>query len=264
VKLKLATAAVILSSTVSAQDYQLFSNLAWTHTNIDGATANSILLGGQYFFDKKTALGPYSEFEYINKTSNVFANYLNVETGESYGLNLGGEAFVNNVLLGATLSESKGDNSANTLSFGYLFSDDFLVRVDRYDGDNMDASYMISAAYNHQLNDTDYVGFTFGTDDEVEVISLSSRYFTHLGEDRYFVLEAGYQDNDFDNSWDLAAKYYFSKATGVFANFDSEDSVGIGLEHFFNSNIAGQVAFLQSEVGTEDADTIYLGVKGQF
>jgi hypothetical protein len=264
VKLKLATVAVILSSTVSAQDYQTFGELTYAQSDIAGVSTDALSISAQYFFDNKTALGPYSEFEYINKVSNVFASYINVESGDFYSTNMGGEAFVNNVLFGASLDYSKGHDTANSVSFGYLFNDNLLVRVDRNAGDNMDAYYMVSAAYNHQLNDTDYIGVTFETDDEAETLSLSSRYFTHLGDDRYFAFNVAYQDFDVDNAWEVGANYYFNKATGISASFDSEDSMAIGLEHFFNPNIAVKVGYAQSEVGTEDADSFFLTVKGQF
>ncbi len=263
-KLKLAAAAVVLSSTVSAQDYQWFSDLTLIQNDTAGISTDAFSLFGQYYFDNKTALGPYSEFEYINKTSNVFAHYLNVESGDFYESTIGGEAFLGNVLLGASFSDSKGDDSSNSLSFGYLFNDDFLVRVDRHDGDNMDAYYIISADYNHQLNDTDYVGFSVAIDDETDYLSLSSKYFTHLGNDRYLTLQASYEDFDFDDAWALGASYYFSKATSVSAMFGSEDTVDLGVQHFFNPNVALHFNYTESEFETIDSETVYVGVTAQF
>ncbi|WP_223670744.1 putative porin [Kangiella shandongensis] len=265
-KLKLITAAVLLSSTVSvsAEEYQWFSDLELSNTDVNGQSIDSVSLSGTYFFDKKQALGPYNEFEYINKVSNVSAGYTNVETGEYYLANVEGELFVNNVLLGLGFSDDKFDNNPTQFSLGYLFNDDFLVRVDATDPEEGDTVYEISAAYNHQINDTDYLGFTLSTDDDTDVVSLSSKYFTHLGGENYFTADFTYIDTDLDNFWKLGGSYYFSKATSVFASVADNDLYEIGAKHFFNENVALYGSFTSQDEDGIDAETYTVGLSAQF
>lgn len=264
-KIKLITAAVLLSSAVSAQaeEYTILSDVNWSKVEIGGSTYHAAGLSGTYFFDNKEALGPYNEFEYINKVSNVNANYLNVESGDYYSYGVAGELFTGNFLVGAGYSDNKADVDATSFSLGYLFNDDFLVRVDAVDTDGADTVYNISAAYNHQINDTDYIGFTLATDDNTDYVTLSSKYFTHLGDDRYLTANVSFTDFDGDNTWSVGSSYYFTKATSVFATLAEDDLYEIGAQHFFNENIAVYAEFA-SQDDIIETETYTIGLKAQF
>jgi len=266
VKLKLITAAVLLSSavSVSAEEYQWFSNLELSQTDVNGQSVDAIALSGRYFFDKKQALGPYNEFEYINKVSNISAGYTNVETGDYYLANVEGELFVNNVLLGVGFSDDKFGNNPTQFSLGYLFSDDLLVCVDATDPEDGDTIYEISAAYNHQINATDYLGFTLATDDNTDVVTLSSKYFAHLNGDNYFSANFTYIDTDFDNTWSVGSSYYFSKATSVFATLAEDNFYEVGARHFFDENIALYGSFASQDESGIDTETYTIGLSAQF
>lgn len=264
-KLKLITTAVLFSSaiSVSAEEYQVISDITWSNVDVAGSSYDVLGLEGTYYFDKKESLGPYNEFEYINKVSNINANYVNVETGDYYSVGLAGELFVDNFLVGAGYSDDKFDNDATLFTLGYLFSDDFLVRVDAVDTDGADTVYNISAAYNHQINDTDYIGFTLATDDDTDYVTLSSKYFTHLGGDRYLTANVSFTDFDGDNTWSVGSSYYFTKATSVFATLAEDDFYEIGAQHFFNTNVALYASYA-SQDDIIESDTYTIGLRAQF
>lgn len=266
VKFKLLTAAAILSTSmsVSSNEYQWFSELAYSNIDAGGGSVDALLLEGQYFFDNKKALGPYNEFEYINKVSNIDASYSNIGLGDYYVTQASGEFFVNNFLLGLGLSDDKFGNNPKDFTLGYLFSDNFLVRVDAVDPEEGDTVYNISAAYNHQINATDYIGFTLATDDDTDIVSLSSKYFTHLGDDNYLAAEFSIVDTDVDNYWSLGASYYFSKATSVFASLDDNDLYEIGARHFFDENISLYGAYSSQDDSGFDIDIYTIGLTAQF
>ncbi|MBD3652792.1 putative porin [Kangiella sp.] len=263
-KLKLVTTAVLLSSaiSVSAEEYTVLSDISWSNVDEAGSSYDVLGLEGTYYFDKKESLGPYNEFEYINKVSNINANYRNIDTGDDYYYGVAGELFTGNFLIGAGYSDNKADADATSFSLGYLFSDDFLVRVDAVDTDGADTVYNVSAAYNHQINATDYIGFTLVTDDEADNISLSSKYFTHLGDDRYLTASVKLADKDGDNTWAVGSSYYFTKATSVFASLAKDEVYEIGAQHFFNTNVALFASYTSADDADTDAYTI--GLKAQF
>lgn len=263
-KLKLVTTAVLLSSaiSVSAEEYTILSDISWSNVDVAGSSYDVLGLEGTYYFDKKESLGPYNEFEYINKVSNINANYRNIDTGDYYSYGVAGELFTGNFLIGAGYSDNKADADATSFSLGYLFSDDFLVRVDAVDTDGADTVYNVSAAYNHQINATDYIGFTLATDDNTDYVTLSSKYFTHLGDDRYLTANVSFTDFDGDNTWSVGSSYYFTKATSVFATLAEDDLYEIGAQHFFNTNVALFASYTSADDADTDAYTI--GLKAQF
>ena len=121
VKFKLLTAAAIISTSmsVSANEYQWFSELSYSNVDVSGESFDALTLEGQYFFDNKKALGPYNEFEYINKVSNIDASYSNIGLGDYYVTQASGEFFVNNFLLGLGLSDDKFGNNQTDFTLGY-------------------------------------------------------------------------------------------------------------------------------------------------
>ena len=265
-KFKLISAAALLSTsmTLSANEYQWFSELSYSNIDTNGSSVDAISIEGQYFFDNKKALGPYNEFEYINKVSNIDASYTNTGLGDYYLTQASGELFVDNFLFGLGLSDDKYGNNPTEFSFGYLFTDNFLVRVDAVDPEEGDTVYKFSAAYNHEINATDYIGFTLTSDDEADVVSLSSKYFAHLGDDNYLSAEFSFVDTDADNYWSLGASYYFSKATSIFASLDDNDLYEVGARHYFDQNIALFGSFSSQDENGLDMEVYTIGLTAQF
>lgn len=98
-----------------------------------------------------------------------------------------------------------------------------------------DTVYLFKAQYNHQINDTDYIGFTVETDDEIESWDLSSRYFAHLYDDSYFTINIDYLNTGDDPFFNVLANYYFNKHVAVGVGLYDSDLVVEG-KYFINDS----------------------------
>lgn len=264
----IALASAALLSTASwANTYYSVSDVDFLRVESGSESSNGFALSSTYYFDGQKALGPLDEFSYLNADTQVYASYFNFESGVVYSGTLGGDLMINEFLVGASYSDNKAGIDSMTAKFGYLVLDNFLVQVEAVDTDTLDTEYYFSASYDHAINATDYLGFTITTDDDVDSLSMSSRYFTHLGGDRYFAADVAIADSDTNSNWDLGGSYYTSKHTSFSVGLGDDSRYSIGAKHFFNDNVAVKVSF-QSESnepsGTPDTEFFQLGVRAQF
>lgn len=255
----LALAATATS--VSAEEYQLFTELNANHFRVNGDNETNWNLKGTYFFDKKQTLGPLDQFEYINKVTNVSAAYNRLF--DTNGWNIGGEYFADNNLVVSAGYQRFDDFHVTSVGLGYLISDNVIVRAQASKPEDGDTVYLFSASYNHQLQGNDYVGFTASVDDEFDYYTLSSKYFASLDEGRYIAVGVALADSDGSSSWAAEADYYFSKMTSVGVSYDKDDNYGLNAKHFFNQNWALEAGF-GSNTDTSDTKVYSLGVSGQF
>lgn len=261
--LKYALPVIALAATtaVSAEEYQLFTELRADHIRVSGDNETNWDLNGTYFFDKKVTLGPLDQFEYINKVTNINAGYSRA-FDENF-LRLGGEYFAaNGLVVSAEHSRVSGDY-INEFGLGYLVSDNFIVRARAVKPEDVSTTYWFSASYNHQLQGNDYVGFTAEVDDEFDYFTLSSKYFAALNEGRYIAVGVALADNDGSSSWAAEADYYFSKMTSVGLSYDKADNYSLNAKHFFNANWALEARFA-SNTDFSGYKVYSLGVTGQF
>lgn len=271
-KLKAVLPLMLFSAIAGAEEYTSFSSASYQNKDYDfGAETDQYDINSRYFFGPKETLGPLKEFEYINKVSNLYGGFsrIDYENDDASGATIGGEAFIGQFMLGARFSNFETDAvdiDSNTLSVGYLFTDNFLVKLDSTDADGMDERYnVISASYNHQLGGSDYIGFTVSTDDDVDSTAVSSKYLRSLAGDSYLVLEGGIVDEDEgDSVWNVGAEYYFTKMTSVGFSTIEGDANTLDFTHFFNRSIAANLAYTQQDGDYPEADTIMLGLTAQF
>ncbi|MEO2266516.1 putative porin [Pseudoalteromonas pernae] len=262
-KLSIAIASILFSGAAAAQSYQSITDLEYVNFDSD----DYVSLQSKYYFAPKQVLGPLDQFEYINKTTNVYGGIADDEWATQY--NVGGEYFFNNFVVGASYVNAdydnvRGDHDGYTMSFGYLVNKDLLFKVDRIDYEGSDAVYFFSGQYNHQLNATDYIGFTARVDDEFDYREVSGKYFTDLQNGNYLTLEATVIDvEDGDFGWMLGSNYYFSKATSVFVNFSKDDDYGFGAEHFFTPNFSLTAGYANNWDDSNE-DQYYLKATAQF
>ncbi len=260
--LKYVLPVIALTATaVSAQEYQLFTELRADHVRVSGDNETLWSLNGTYFFDKKQALGPLDQFEYINKVSNVSAAFARAYDDNSYGI--GGEYFAQNGLVVSASHQRFGDFDVSSVGLGYLVSENFIVRALAVKPEGDDTSFQFSASYNHQLQGNDYIGFTASVDDEFDFFTISSKYFASLGGDRFITFGATIADNDGSTSWAAEADYYFSKMTSVGVSYNKDDSYSINAKHFFNPNWALNAGF-GSNADNSSVKVYSLSVIGQF
>ncbi|WDD98011.1 putative porin [Thalassomonas actiniarum] len=261
----LLTGTSLLASTgVHAEDYQSFSSVSYSDLDTKYNDSDAFSLDTRYYFDKKSTLGPLDEFEYINKTSNVFGSFVDTDFNKTF--TLGGEAFIDKLLVGATYHYSDFDHGGSddtySLSLGYLISDDFLVKVVKDDNND---EYLFSASYNHQINDSDYIGFTYSTDDDTDVQTLSSKYFTDLGQGRYLTAEVSFSDiDDADNDLAGRVEYFFNSHTSMAASYNDDDDYSVGAKHYFNKNYALGASYQSNTDSDIDYDLYTIDFTAQF
>jgi len=260
-KLAIIISGLLLSSAAYAADsYQSISNLGYTDTDNN----DTISVDSTYYFSPKSTLGPYDQFEYINKQSNVFGGYADDDFGDVTAI--GGEYFVEDFVVGASYQNAdyNSNNESYTLSAGYFFNPDLLAKVrfvDQKDGDNVT---FFSLAYNHMLNDTDYVGITVESDDDFDSRSVAAKYFVDLQQGNYLTVEGTFVSLDeADDQWNVETNYYFSKATSVFASYDKEDNYSFGAQHFINKNIGLKVGY-GNNADDSDNDAYFANMRFQF
>ena len=260
-KLAIIISGLLLSSAAHAADsYQSISNLGYK----DSDNNDTISVDSTYYFSPKSTLGPYDQFEYINKQSNVFGGYADDDFGDVTAI--GGEYFVEDFVVGASYQNAdyNSNNESYTLSAGYFFNPDLLAKVrfvDQKDGDNV--TYF-SLAYNHMLNDTDYVGITVESDDDFDSRLVAAKYFIDLQQGNYLTVEGTFESIDeADDQWNVETNYYFSKATSVFAAYDKEDNYSFGAQHFINKNIGLKVGY-GNNADDSDYDAYFANMRFQF
>ncbi|WNZ56330.1 putative porin [Microbulbifer sp. MKSA007] len=273
-RFKLAALPLMLvAATAGAEEYNSFTNATYSNTEYgykgDGfnfsSDADDFGLGTTYYFGGKETLGPLKEFEYINKVSNVSAGFSHSNSG-SYDSDIfavSGEYFASNgVVIGAGIYDL-WESNLDYQSIGYLFSPDFLVKLNHVDNDS-DNEFSVEARYNHQLNSTDYVGFNIYVDEESDNRVLSSKYFVHLSGEQYLTAELAYNSiKEYDDFWTLSTEFFFNQYTSVEFDYNEQEDYKLGMTHFFNRNIAVEAAYLSNNDVKGDLDIYQLGLTVQ-
>ncbi|MCW8998814.1 MAG: putative porin, partial [Kangiellaceae bacterium] len=162
--------------------------------------------------------------------------------------------FTDNMMFGATYAESVGLASA---SFGYLFSDDFIVQVTAFDDDVSFFDFNLSATYNHQMGD-DYIGFNFNTDEEFELPTVSTKYFNNMGNGQYLTATLSISDLDDDRDAAAGVGYYFNERQSIDVFYAEGGFYTLEYQHFFNRNFALDVAY--SDEDDLDGEIIRVGL----
>ncbi|HLT90095.1 MAG TPA: putative porin [Woeseiaceae bacterium] len=269
-KAKIAVPLMLFSTIVAAEEYRSFSTVDYSHSETDFLELDQFSLTSTWFFDDKATLGPLKEFEYINRTSNVFGRYSRFDSGGNfYRAAVGGEYFAGNWLLGGSYDDGDGPRLL-TGTVGYLFSEDFLLSVDAVKLGNLDTDLVLDARYNHRLGGNDYIGFNLRVDDDFDSREIASKYFTRLAGDTWLAVGLAYNFIEgAEDPWSVTGDYYFSERTSVALGVGKHDRYSLGLSHFFNRNVALELGYSTMEVDVPgssslDEDVYRAGVTIQF
>lgn len=185
---------------------------------------------------------------------------------KNHNVGVGGEWFVGSFLLGggvsytyntfehnyqamlsngSTVAEDTGykgdDKDTNfNVALGYLITENFLVKASFNDARDL-VTY--SASYNLDLNDSDYIGFSYYTNEDFDVHTLTTKYFASISTSSYIVLGASYTYDDSgaggdDDFWSINSSYYFNKYSSVSASYGEDDDYSVGVNHYFSNNFA--------------------------
>jgi hypothetical protein len=260
-KLAVIISSILLSSAATAADsYNSVSNLGYKNSDNNDALS----IDSTYYFSPKSTLGPYDQFEYINKQSNVFGGYADDDFGDVTVV--GGEYFVKNLVVGASYQNAdyNANNELFTLSGGYFFNPDLLAKVTFVENKDGDDYALFDLAYNYMLNSTDYVGVTLTSDDDFDYRAVAAKYFIDLQQGNYLTFEGQYESIDnTQNQWNVETNYYFTKATSVFASYDKQDTYSFGAQHFINKNIGLKVGY-ENNADDSDNDAYFANMRFQF
>ena len=236
-KLAVLISGILLSSAATAADsYQSISHLGYKDT--DGN--DTVGVNSTYYFSPKATLGPYDQFEYINKQTNVYGAYTDNDSSDVAAI--GGEYFFQDFVFGAGYTNYDSDVASSidqfNVSAGYFFNPNVLLKATFYDIEDNENQVIFDLVYNHELNSTDYIGFTLTSDDNFDYRALSAKYFMDLQQGNYLTVEGTISDTDnVGSSWELGSNYYFTKATSAFVTFNKNDDYTFGAQHFFNKNV---------------------------
>ncbi|WP_170176737.1 putative porin [Litorilituus sediminis] len=179
-------------------------------------------------------------------------------------IHVDGEWFIGNFLLGGGASYIDSSSSSNFMALspsgvvtqsghnsddqdtyyradlGYLITQNLIIKASYHDINNF-LSYTVS--YNFDFNDSDYIGFSYNTDEDFDTHSLSTKYFANISTTSYLVLGAAYWyygsssvlDNDY---WSIYSSYYFNKFSSVSASYGENDNYSVSVNHYFTDNFA--------------------------
>lgn len=214
--LSVFVSSLLATSVVQAnEDKQWFNQVNHSRVEIGARDTNATVFSSRYFFAPQQHSGVWDDFGYLDTDSNIAVSYFDTELDNGFAV--GGEAFIQNWFVTASVSDLGNADDNYNVGFGYLHDDKLKLSVRFNQVDNGPNTTWFKAEYNHELNATDYIGATLEVDDELDVWSLSSRYFKHLGQEQYLSLDVSHIDTDSDSVTSGLVNYYFNRhfAVGV-------------------------------------------------
>jgi len=191
-------------------------------------------------------------------------NYLDHENTRSYT-----SIEENRIHHSDTTSDS---DSAYSLSLGYLISENFLIQSTYHESNEL---FSFRASYDLTLNGTDYIGFSYDTDEDFEFHTLSSKYFMALANSSYLTLSASYMfDNrdtldyvhhiENDDYWSVGSSYYFNQNTSISAGYDENENYRFAATHYFNDNYSLSAGYRSTKESGDDFKSYGVTFAAQF
>jgi len=261
-KHKILVTALLFSVSATAQEYQSISSFGGSNTKFNTEDLNRYYLTSKYYFNKKSTIGPLDQFSYINTMGNISAAYLqseNLLSDDSQFTSVSAEVFIDQFVIGGSFGHVDApDFAINNYSafLGYLFSDNLLFSTSVHKTEGVDETFTFLAKYNHQINKTDYIGFSATTDDEIDNKSISATYFRSLNENQYLKVAVEYNDHEFGGDyWHAKGEYYFNDYTSAFLQYQNNDIQTFGAKHFFNNYLALSASYTYTD-NSDDLEII--------
>ncbi|MBQ4832106.1 putative porin [Pseudoalteromonas sp. MMG010] len=234
----------VLANVDNSEPKRWFNTLQYSKITPD--SINAYQATSSYFFADQQHSGVWDDYGYLDTDSNVSISYQNIDSESVTGFY--GEGFINNWFVLAEVSDTDNFNN-NTLGFGYVYNDNLkaAVRLESVENDNN--TLWFSSYYNTQINDTDYFGAGFEIDEHVDNWQVSSRYFSHLGNSRYFTLDTAYENGE-DNVFSALANYYFNTQFALGAGIQ-DSHLQLEAKYFINSRFFFTANFTDYDEGDE-------------
>ena len=226
--ISLSILAISCTHVAASETKQWFNNASYTdHEH----AKNSQSLSSHYYFAPQQHSGVWDDFGYLDTDTNIALSY--VDSGSDSMTGVSAEGFYGN-WFGTISAPDLSESDNRTVGLGYLYNDALKVSIShnklKYGSDFT----LLQAQYNHQINESDYVGFTAVADDELDNWDISSRYFAHLKNDSFFALDVSHSESDQHSTTSIFADYYFTRnvALGVGKTGSYES---IQAKYFFNN-----------------------------
>lgn len=257
---KLAIASALLSAlavTGTANAYQAEIGASAGLIDPDnGSSSGSFGVDGTYYFNPvQTRNAPLAEAAFLDRASNVNANYTYNEVGDDkiHNYGIGGELYVPNSDFYVSANVGRQDIKFDR-------GNDFDTTVYGAEVGYLPAPGLLIAA-GLKGYDNDY-------DDGVDP-TLRAKYVTNLSNGHAVNLEAGVGFGDLDE-YNLAADYFIDKTLSLGVDYYSQDTAfktnefGINARKFFTPQISleGRVGF--GEVANNDYNKFGLAAKYRF
>lgn len=259
--------SILLVGVTTTLPISVWANSARTFINASHLYSNDFSLNqlsALHFFADQNAGGTYDEFGFLNTDSSIGADFIDGESENVYTLY--GELFVNQLILSAAHSKNDIDSSdassdLSQLAIGYLLNENTIVRLRHTKFDGNDSLNEIVIEHNYQLNDNDYIGISGSVDTDIDIINISSSYYAHIGNGRYFRAGVDYQKDCQENSIGVNARYYFAPNRSVGGSF-SEDEYSLSYQHYFSFNLSVGGTYIRDD--NNNTDALQLSIAGQF
>jgi hypothetical protein len=242
---------LLFSVGAHATSYQSFSELSYLNTNNDDGFA----FNTHYFLEPRKMIGVLDEFGTIYTNSNFYGgiNNLNSETD----FNIGGEYFLpNNVFVFGEFA-SQGNFDGYSAGAGYLLNDNFKFSGRYTDYDIGDGQVFGRVEYNHQINEIDYLAFSFDSEIDFDTWQLEGRYFMALSGSQHLGVDASLRETGFDVITRIYGTYYFNPALSVGVGVNDSE-IELGAKYYLDTNFAFSLDYLNIN------ETFALAVHGQF
>lgn len=218
--------ALVVSNAAIADSYRTEITAGATDSD---ATDTSFDLGIRYHFQEVDTSGkPLAEAAFLNKSSNVYAETVNIAGDGDTETTAGVEFYLPNTMFYGGFDVTKtDDNTSWTATLGVTPIDGLLVTT----------SYK---------EDVDYD------------LNLDAKYVTTLGNGHAINLEAKVIDGEEDVLWSLGGDYYLSNNTSLglaFSDYTGNDTdVTVRGRHFFSNEFFAGASF----TAADNNDTIAL------
>ncbi len=258
-KIKALCLALVLTTPVFAEEYQSITSIDYYDHEYGNNSLEVWGVSSVYFMNKRATLGPLDEFEFINTTSYISGGIYDSDFGS--GAVIGGNYFFGSFKLGANFVDEEG---LNEMTFGYLFTDNFIVNIHAEKEFADETVFSISSQYKVALEGKDYMGFTFQADEEFDFPSVGMKYFSSLGEGTYLTAGLNYTDTPSDSYYAINAGYFFSEKTSLKAEYFEGGAKELTFKHFFNKNYALEIGFEESNDDLIDQESLHLSFTMQF
>ncbi|MCF6436774.1 putative porin [Pseudoalteromonas sp. MMG022] len=232
------------AATQNTSDKQWFNTAEFSHAEQNSLDA--MVLSSSYYFAPQQNTGVWDDFGYLDTDSKVSASYTDTDFDNYFGLS--GEAFYNNWFVNAQVQDL-GEEDNHAIGFGYLYNDALKLSITKHVRENDSDPFWLKAQYNHQINESDYLGVTLDMQDDLDYWAVSTRHFKKLHGGAFFALDASHSDGDeSDSVTAFMASYYFNTNFAVGAGLNDSD-LQLEAKYFFSNTYFLRAYYSDSDQG---------------